>query len=192
MNFIKSAAVITLAVFSFSFPFSLKSRAFTLKRAGVFYFKEPFGIVHQKANLESPSIKVIFCGQPLEVLEPYGQKSLGDWSMVKRRKLEGFIQTKFLSKRWPKCFTRTYSQFIGEFQMSKLTFTFGKYVEQVRRGRSKSGSFDQINRLILSRSRLSLHSRRRSHIFPHNIVPNHFGPRGVRMKVLILRPEISI
>ena len=138
MNFIKAATVIILAVFSFSFPFSPKAKAFTPKRAGVFYFKEPFGIVHQKANLESPSIKVIFCGQPLEVLEAYGQKSLGDWSMVKRRKLEGFIQTKFLSKRWPKCFTRTYSQFIGEFQMSETDLYFwAKYVEQVRRGRSK-------------------------------------------------------
>ena len=114
------------------------AKAFTPKRVGIFYFKEPFGIVHEKAGQDSLSLRVISCGQPLEVLEAYGQKTMGDWSMVKRRKMEGFIQTKFLSKKWPNCFTRTYSQFIGEFQMSETDLYFwAKYIEQVRKGRSK-------------------------------------------------------
>ena len=135
MNFLKLSKTFTfLALFYFQ-PFA---KAFTPKRAGLFYFKEPFGIVHEKSQLDSPSVKVIFCGQPLEVLEAYGQKSMGDWSMVKRRKMEGFILTKFLSKKWPSCFTRTYSQFVGEFQMSETDlYYWAKYVEQVRSGRSK-------------------------------------------------------
>ena len=116
----------------------LLGEAFAPKKAGLFYFKGPFGIVHEKPDLESPSVKVIYCGQPLQMLETYGQKSIGDWTMVKRRKMEGFIQTKFLSKRWPTCFTRVYSQFVGEFQMSETDLYFwAKYVERVRRGRSK-------------------------------------------------------
>ena len=112
--------------------------AFNNKNVGLYYFKEPFGIVHEKADLESPSVKVLYCGQPLEMLETYGQKSAGEWTMVKRRKMEGFIQTKFLSKRWPSCFTRTFSQFVGEFQMSETDLYFwAKYVGRVRRGRSK-------------------------------------------------------
>ncbi|MEC7181469.1 MAG: hypothetical protein VXW15_02055 [Bdellovibrionota bacterium] len=135
MNFSLFAKHLTLIM---AFSVSLFAEAFNAKKAGLYYFKEPFGIVHEKADLESPSIKVIYCGQPLEIIETYGQKSIGEWTMVKRRKLEGFIQTKFLSKRWPACFTRTFSQFVGEFQMSETDLYFwAKYVERVRRGRSK-------------------------------------------------------
>ena len=135
MNFLQ---LIKRCIFLIVFIAPFSADAFGLKKAGLFYFKEPFGIVHEKPDLESSSIKVIYCGQPLEMLETYGQKTVGEWTMVKRRKLEGYIQTKFLSKRWPNCFTRVYSHFIGEFQMSETDLYFwAKYVERVRRGRSK-------------------------------------------------------
>ncbi len=135
MNFLK---LIKPHIFLSILTAPFLAEAFQPKKAGLFYFKEPFGIVHEKPDLESPSIKIIYCGQPLEMLETYGQKSVGEWTMVKRRKMEGYIQTKFLSKRWPTCFTRVYSQFIGEFQMSETDLYFwAKYVERVRRGRSK-------------------------------------------------------
>ena len=113
--------------------------AFTPKRVGVFYFKEKFGIIHELEDEDSPSQKVIKCGYPLEVFDAYHSGKDNEWAFVKTGSVKGFIPKKFLSKRWPRCFLRNYSQFFGEFQMTKMDLYFwAKYIERVAVGKSKA------------------------------------------------------
>ena len=134
MNFLKnnvSTLIIPLII--------LNSFGFTPKRVGIFYFKEKFGIIHEQEDKDSPSQKVIKCGYPLEVFDAYNSGPDNDWAFVKSGSVKGFIPKKFLSKKWPRCFLRKYSQFFGEFQVTKMDLYFwAKYIERVELGKSKA------------------------------------------------------
>jgi hypothetical protein len=122
-----------------SFFFLQSSFAFTPKRIGVFYFKETFGIIHEKEDTNSSSLKIVSCGYPLEVYEAYNSGPDNKWAMVKKKSLEGFVLKKLLSKKWPRCFIRKYSKFFGEFQMSETDLYFwAKYKERVEIGKSRA------------------------------------------------------
>ena len=104
------------------------------KSIGIFYYSNIYGIVHLLPSINSESLTTISCGQPLRAYSKLENK----WIKVKAGPYKGHVQTKYISKKKPKCFQDTYSKFVESFELDLSDmYYWGRLYDQYVQGKSR-------------------------------------------------------
>jgi hypothetical protein len=106
--------------------------------AGIFYFKEMFGHVHEGASAATPSLTTIQCNHPLKVLELSKVKIAPDWAYVETADVKGYVKKEFLNSKKANCFQGKYPRYFDgvNLDLTELYY-WGKLYDQYERGYSR-------------------------------------------------------
>ena len=130
----KSLFMISLTILLYQSALAKKAGG---KLVGVFYYKNTFGHIHQKASAYSSSLTTVACGHPLKVFENPRYSRPG-WSYVRSAGVAGFIQSKYLTSKKASCMQTKYPRF---FNAMELTLTdmyhWGKLYDMYVQGKSR-------------------------------------------------------
>jgi len=105
------------------------------------YFNLFSGHLHQVANPQSTSLKVLSCGDILKVISNEKEvttPSKFNWSKLQTASHIGYVRQEFLSTELPNCFNNKYLKFVEQFKM-ELTdrYNWGRLYDHYVLGKSK-------------------------------------------------------
>lgn len=118
----------------------MNSKAFSVeKTVGTLYFKHFMGHVHKNPSASSSSLTTIQCAHPVKVIEDIDVQTPQGWLYVKVGDDRGFISSKFLMTKRPKCFQEKYPKFFINLNLDLSDmYYWGRLYDQYNLGESKT------------------------------------------------------
>lgn len=117
----------------------LTSSSFAAERTvGTLYFNEFMGHVHKNPSASSSSMTTLQCAHPIKILEDSEVRTPEGWMYVKVGDDKGFISSKFLTNKRPKCFQEKYPKFFINLNLDLSDmYYWGRLYDQYGQGESK-------------------------------------------------------
>lgn len=108
------------------------------KVVGTLYFKHFMGHVHKNPSPSSSSLTTIQCAHPVKVVEDVEVQTPEGWVYVKVGEDRGFVSSKFLLTKRPKCFQEKYPKFFINLNLDLTDmYYWGRLYDQYSLGESK-------------------------------------------------------
>lgn len=108
------------------------------RTVGTLYFEKFMGHVHKNPSASSSSMTTIQCAHPIKVIEDPEVRTPEGWLYVKVGEDKGFITSKFLSNKRPKCFQEKYPKFFMNLNLDLTDmYYWGRLYDQYEQGESK-------------------------------------------------------
>ncbi|MDP7320273.1 MAG: SH3 domain-containing protein [Bacteriovoracaceae bacterium] len=116
--------------------FLLASFSLSAKSLGRKYYVNFLGHVHKNPSKDSSSLTVLQCSHSVKILK--SKSNVPNWTYVEVGEDKGYIQTRFLSNKRPKCLQEKYPKFyLGlDLDITEMYF-WGRLYDQYFQGRSK-------------------------------------------------------
>lgn len=113
--------------------------AFSAERVvGTLYYEEFMGHVHKNPSVSSSSMTTIQCAHPVKVLEDKDVRTPEGWIYVRVGDDKGFISSKFLTNKRPRCFQEKYPKFFINLNLDLTDmYYWGRLYDQYDLGESK-------------------------------------------------------
>lgn len=118
--------------------FMMTSSFASERTVGTLYFEKFMGHVHKNPSASSSSMTTIQCAHPIKVIEDPEVRTPEGWLYVKVGEDKGFITSKFLSNKRPKCFQEKYPKFFMNLNLDLTDmYYWGRLYDQYEQGESK-------------------------------------------------------
>ena len=117
----------------------ISASAFSAEKVvGKLYYEEFMGHVHKNPSTSSSSMTTIQCAHPVKVLEDKEVRTPEGWIYVRVGEDKGFIASKFLTNKRPRCFQEKYPKFFLNLNLDLTDmYYWGRLYDQYSQGESK-------------------------------------------------------